>query len=57
MNWQAKEKLLLGSSISIQTKFMIIFATIISSFLQKTKEQEKKSSTILLLIALIMNQN
>ena len=57
MNWQAKEKLLLGSSISIQTKFMIIFATIISSFLQKIKEQEKKSSTILLLIALIMNQN
>ena len=57
MNWQAKEKLLLGSSISIQTKFTIIFATIISSFSQKTKEQEKKSSTILLLIVLIMNHN
>ena len=56
MNWQVKKKLFLSLTTSIKANFIITFATKILSFLMKMKEQEKKNSTILLLVALNVSQ-
>ena len=49
-------KLSLGLNISLQVKFTITFAAKIFNFLMRIKEQENKSSMLLLLVALSVNQ-